>query len=111
MTVNYMKTQRLSKIYRHLLKYYFWERKKTQSSGVIQGIKHGHNVSLSCFKGQENEKIFLTHKKKRSTAHPGAQVHKYNEQGTQHQVFLWVRYLKTVMSHSLKKMHEDVFIC
>lgn len=32
------------------------ETENTQSYGLIQGIKHGHNVLLSCIQGQENEK-------------------------------------------------------
>lgn len=54
----------------------------TQSWGLIQGIKHGHNMLLSCIKGLENGiDSELTHTRK-ETDLPLEQVQKYNEQQT-----------------------------
>lgn len=83
MAVNYMKYKDGKRYKEICLNITSEKGKNTQSWGLIQGIKHGHNMLLSWIKGQENENYSeLTHTEKRSEPHPGAQVHKYNEQQT-----------------------------
>lgn len=54
MTVNYMKYKYGKRNKKRCLNISKKKKKNTQSRGLIQGIKHGHNMELSCIKGQEN---------------------------------------------------------